>query len=92
MIFLVLRLRLRTILREYDTILVGKPMTRLEESLVEHPHGQRYRVAMRPTDEATEGVAPRAERQTGMMVLMERAQTFVAHDAQTESLGDPLNG
>jgi hypothetical protein len=66
-------------------------MARLEESLVEHPHGQRYRVAMRPTDEATEGVAPRAERQTGMMVLMERAQTFVAHDAQTETLGDPLD-
>ena len=32
------------------------------------------------------------KREARMMIIMERAQTLVVRNSETESLGDPLNG
>ena len=47
---------------------------------------------MSPAGKATEGVPARAERQAGMMVIVERTEGLVPHDLHSKSLGDPLDG
>ena len=47
---------------------------------------------MRPAGKAAERVPARAERQAGMMVIVERTKGLVPHDLHSKPLGDPLDG
>ena len=47
---------------------------------------------MRPAGKAAERVPARAERQAGMMVIVERTKRLVPHNLHSKSLGDPLDG
>ena len=47
---------------------------------------------MSPADEATEGVLAHLERERGMVVVVERTQSLMPLDSQSEPLRDPLNG
>ena len=47
---------------------------------------------MRPAGKAAERVPARAERQAGMMVIVERTERLVPHNLHSKSLGDPLDG
>ena len=46
----------------------------------------------RRADKAAAVVLPYMKREARMMIIMERAQTLVVRNSETESLGDPLNG
>ena len=61
---------------------VGQELLELEEEAL----------AGRVASEASERVPAHGERQRGMVVVVERAEAFVAHHPESESLGVPLNG
>ena len=56
------------------------------------PHYQIDGAAAGPTHKAPERVPAHAERQRGMMIVVERAEALVTADAESESLRDALNG
>ena len=50
------------------------------------------RAAVGPAGEAAVGVSAEAERQRGMMIVVERAERLMPDHMQSKSLCDPLNG
>lgn len=69
-----------------------QPSAGLGKGHSQPPHHEVDRAALRPTGEATEGVAPRVERQARAMVVVEGAKALVAHHVEPHPLRHLLYG
>lgn len=69
-----------------------QPSAGLGKGHSQAPHHEVDRAALRPTGEATEGVAPRVERQARAMVVVEGAEALVAHHVEPHPLRHLLYG
>ena len=69
-------------------MIAGKPSTGLGERFVKVTHHEVDGAAVGIADEATEGVAPTVVGETGVMVVVERAEALVACDAEAKTLGN----
>ncbi len=81
----------RLVFRQDDVVLVREPLAGLEEGRAKHLLCQIDCPSMRPAGKATEGVAADGKGEAGVVVVVEGAEAFVAADAESESLRDPLN-
>ena len=73
-------------------MLVGQPAAGIEEGFVQVLHHQVDGSAVGATHKAAVAIAANGERQRGVVVVVERAERLVPHDAESKSLRDPLNG
>ncbi len=73
-------------------VLSALPDEIFAEVHAQHTHRQVYRSSLCPADEAAERVPARAERQRGMMVVVEWAQTFMSRNLESKPFRDPLDG
>ena len=73
-------------------MLIAQPSARVFEVLAKNAHHQVDGPAVGIAHEAPERVPAHAERQRGVVVVVERAQRLVPHHSQSKSLSDPLNG
>ena len=69
-----------------------QPSTSLPEVFVEALHHQVDGAAVGAADEAAVAVAADRERQAGVVVVVERAETEVSCNLESKSLRDPLDG
>lgn len=69
-----------------------QPLAGLGEGHPQPPHHEVDGSAPRPAGEATEGVAPRVERQARAMVVVEGAEALVALDVEPHPLRHLLYG
>ena len=71
-------------------MLIRQPTAGCFEIETQVSHHQVNRSAAGSAHEAAVGVLPHAERETGVVVLVERTQGFVVLNRESESLCDPL--
>ena len=72
-------------------MIATQPLTRLFKSQILPFHHQINRSPMSLAGKAAERIPAHRERQRGMMIVVERAETFMPHNPESKSLCDPLN-
>ena len=77
---------------KYNIRAVGKPSAGFLEVLVQGVHHEVDGAAVGIADEATEGVATDVVGETGVMVVVEWAETLVTCDAKAKALGNEFYG